>query len=77
MIATAKELRYQVGELLDLVDHNEEVIITYRGKQRAKLVPIVDKSKETKNPIIGMWDDRKGFEDVNKAVRNLRKGRSF
>ena len=77
MIATAKELRYQVGELLNLVDHNEEVIITYRGKQRAKLVPITFNQEATENPILGMWKDRDDLEDVEKAVRKMRKGRSF
>ncbi len=30
--ATAKELRFRVKELLEMVARGEEVIITYRGK---------------------------------------------
>lgn len=77
MIATAKQLRYQVGELLDLVDLHEEVIITYRGKPRAKLVLISDESTEEENPVLGMWDDRDDMDDVAETARSLRRGRSF
>lgn len=77
MIATAKQLRFQVGDLLDLVDHHEEVIITYRGKQRAKLVPITEGDKVEENPILGMWDDREVLDKVENIARSLRKGRTF
>lgn len=77
MIATAKQLRYQVGDLLDLVDHDEEVIITYRGKPRAKIVPIKESQEIEENPVLGMWDDREDIKDVEETVRVLRKGRKI
>jgi len=42
MKATAKDLRFHSKELLDTVRRGEEVLITYRGKPCAKLVPVED-----------------------------------
>ncbi len=77
MYSTAKELRFHTKELLDSVSRGEEVIITYRGKPYAKLVPI-KKSKqniEKADELFGMWKDRKDIKDVKNYVRELRKGR--
>ena len=41
MKATAKQLRFHCGEILDAVSRGEEVIITYRGKPRAKLCKLI------------------------------------
>ena len=40
MMATTKDLRFHSKELLESVERGEEVIITYRGKPNAKLIPI-------------------------------------
>ena len=77
MYSTAKELRFHTKELLDSVSRGEEVVITYRGKPYAKLVPF-KKSEQTiekADELFGMWKDRKDIKDVNKYVRELRKGR--
>ncbi len=77
MYSTAKELRFHTKELLESVSRGEEVIITFRGKPYAKLIPIeesVKKSKET-NELFGIWKDRTDLEDVNSYVRNIRKER--
>lgn len=77
MYSTAKELRFHTKELLDSVSRGEEVIITYRGKPYAKLIPF-KKSKqnvENTNDIFGMWKNRKDIKNVNKYVRELRRGR--
>jgi len=77
MYSTAKELRFHTKELLESVSRGEEVIITFRGKPYAKLVPInksVRNSKET-NELFGIWKDRTDLEDVNSYVRNIRKER--
>jgi prevent-host-death family protein len=77
MYSTAKELRFHTKELLDSVSRGEEVVITYRGKPCAKLVPF-KKSKqniEKADELFGMWKDRKDIKNVNKYVRELRKGR--
>jgi prevent-host-death family protein len=76
MKATAKDLRFNSKELIDTVNRGEEVIITFRGKPCAKLVPYEEaRVKTAKNELFGVWSDNKDVEDVTKYVRNLRKGR--
>jgi len=76
MKATAKDLRFHSKELIDSVNRGEEVVITFRGKPCAKLVPYEDlKNKKEKNKLFGMWKDNGMIENVNEHVRNLRKGR--
>ena len=74
MQATAKELRFNVKELLDTVTRGEEVIITYRGKRRAKLIPFEDEL-DGEDELFGIWADHAISEDVNAYIRTLRKGR--
>ena len=74
MRATAKDLRFHARELLDTVGRGEEVVITYRGRPCAKLVPIGQETgKET--GAFGMWADHAESADVAEYVRQLRRGR--
>ncbi len=76
MKATAKDLRFHSKELIETVKRGEEVIITFRGKPCAKLVPYEnEKRKAPKSPLFGLWKDHESSADVNEYVRNLRKGR--
>ncbi len=78
MQATAKDLRFHSKELLNTVSRGEEVVITYRGKPCAKLVPIEDEEKQTSvqpNDLFGIWKDNVQTEDVENHVRTIRKGR--
>ncbi len=75
MEATAKDLRFYSKELLSAVSRGEEVIITYRGKPCAKLVPYDERKSDKKNNLFGMWKDNDLVKDVDIHVRNLRKGR--
>ena len=80
MEATTKDLRLHTRELLAATDRGEEVTITYRGKRRAKLVPLRKGSKiadkETgRNPAFGIWRDRS--DDVDAQVRRLRERREL
>jgi prevent-host-death family protein len=77
MRATAKDLRFYSKNLLDVVSRGEEVIITYRGKPCAKLAPLneADKTDSQADPLFGIWKDHKHTQDVEKYIRNLRKGR--
>lgn len=81
MKATAKELRFHSKQLLDAVDRGDDVIITFRGKPCAKLVPYEDiksrKKVSGENPLFGIWRDRDDLEDVDGYVRELRKGRKL
>ncbi|ABQ28016.1 type II toxin-antitoxin system Phd/YefM family antitoxin [Geotalea uraniireducens] len=76
MKATAKDLRFHSKELLDTVNRGEEVVITYRGKPCAKLIPYLGAGrKAAKNELFGIWKDNESTQNVEEYVRKLRKGR--
>lgn len=76
MKATAKDLRFHSKELLDSVNRGEEVIITFRGKPCAKLIPYEDKKRQIeKNKLFGIWKDNDMVKDVDEYIKGLRKGR--
>ncbi len=78
MKATAKDLRFYSKELLDSANRGEEVIITYRGKPYAKLVPIAEENQslvKENHQLFGIWEDNEKIKDVNEHVKNLRKER--
>ena len=77
MHATAKDLRFNSKSLLDVVSRGEEVIITYRGKPCAKLIPLNESNKKEfkSDPLFGIWKDKQDVKNVEKYVRKLRKGR--
>jgi prevent-host-death family protein len=57
---TTQELRTQTKRLLKLVAQGEEVVITYRGAPKARLVAVT--GDET--PAFGMWRDYKDSDGV-------------
>jgi prevent-host-death family protein len=76
MKATAKDLRFHSKELLDTVIRGEEVVITFRGKPCARLVPYTEQNEDDKNnELFGIWKDNDAINNVDDHVRNLRKGR--
>ncbi len=77
MKTTAKDLRFHTREILDLVARGEEVIITYRGKPCAKMIPYEEGSSKVSEPhsLYGIWKDRDDIRDVEEYVRKIRKGR--
>jgi prevent-host-death family protein len=78
MKATAKDLRFHSKELLQTVNRGEEVIITFRGEPRAKLIPsTAEKEKVINNELFGIWKDKDDIQDVDEYVGEIRKGRSL
>lgn len=76
MKATAKDLRFHAKELLETVNRGEEVIITYRGKACAKLVPFEEPAKQhLKNTLFGIWKDNDEVVDVDAYIRKIRQER--
>ncbi|MDF7824442.1 type II toxin-antitoxin system prevent-host-death family antitoxin [Pontiellaceae bacterium B12227] len=76
MKATAKDLRYNLKNIMESVDRGEEVLITNRGKIKARILPVDGEQAEGQvNPMVGMWSERKDMQDVDSYVRGLRKGR--
>jgi prevent-host-death family protein len=76
MKATAKDLRFNSKGLLDTVNRGEEVVITFRGKPCAKLIPYEgENGQNTTNELFGIWKDNDMVRNVDEYVRGLRKGR--
>jgi prevent-host-death family protein len=76
MKATAKDLRFNSKALLDTVNRGEEVVITFRGKPCAKLIPYEEENEHhTANELFGIWKDNNMVQNVDAYVRGLRKGR--
>lgn len=78
MKATAKDLRFHSKEILDTVSRGEEVVITFRGKPQAKLIPLHDEKQKQESTLklFGIWKDYDSIDNVTNYVRNIRKGRS-
>lgn len=81
MKATILDLRRRMSEILQALDRNERVTITYRGQERAVLVPMggdttrAEPTGADRHPAFGMWADREDLDDVAAHVRDLRRGR--
>jgi prevent-host-death family protein len=77
MEITAKDLRSKTKQALETVARGQEVIITYRGKPRAKLVPVGTASTHDRadTPLFGMWHDHSGTEDVAAYLEHMRRSR--
>jgi len=67
MEVSAKALRQKTRLLLDAVERGEEVTITYRGRARARVVPMHQGSEQAesvrKNALFGLWADRDDLVD--------------
>ena len=75
MKATIRDLRLRTKELIAASARGEEVVITFRGEPKAKLIgwESAERSKAergARNPAFGIWADRD--DDVEGQVRALR-----
>lgn len=80
MQATMLDLRNNPKRVLQALDHNQRVTLTYRGKRKAVIVPVQQKADTgpvSRHPAFGMWKDRRDLADVDAFVRGLRQGRRF
>ncbi len=76
MVVSAKDLRFKISMLFDVLTKGEDITITYRGKPKAKLISFEEPgSDEKSDALFGIWKEREG--DVDDLVRNMRKGRNF
>ena len=76
MIATAKDLRFNIAELFNVLDKKEDIIITYRGKPKAKLISFNNQEQKLKkDELFGLWKDKD--LSVDDYIRDIRKGRNF
>jgi antitoxin (DNA-binding transcriptional repressor) of toxin-antitoxin stability system len=81
MKASIVDLRYHMKDVLRAIDRGETVTVLYRGKEKAKLVPInaetsdKPKMKPSDHPFCGMWKDREDMKDPSAWVRKIRRSR--
>lgn len=76
MKVTSKDLRSQTRRLLEAVDRGEEVMITYRGKPRARLVPVESAGEPVREEeLFGIWRDDRRTADVDRYMDELRRPR--
>ena len=78
MKATIVDLRYRMKDVLRAIDRGETVTVLYRGKEKARILPIAAKPKKGKlmdHPAVGMWADREDMADPVAYVRKIRQPR--
>lgn len=84
MNASIVDLRYRMKDVLRAIDRGETVTVLYRGKAKAKLIPMAPSSggshrgapKTQDQPLFGLWSDRKDLVDPESYLRNLRRARA-
>lgn len=80
MKITTKELRIQPGRIIDQVVNGQDIVVTFRGKALARIIPIAEKAtvqEQEEISIFGMWKERSNESSVEATVREIRKGRQF
>jgi prevent-host-death family protein len=78
MKITTKELRIQPGRIIDQVSTGQEIIVTFRGKPLAKIIPFSPVPKEMGDvSMFGIWKSHDNNISVDDEVRDLREGRKF
>ena len=78
MRATIVDLRYRMKDVLKAVERGETVTVLYRGKEKAKILPLSGTSQPpqaSRHEAFGLWKDRKDLQDVTRYLRDLRRGR--
>jgi len=77
MKASILDFRRRMGQILKALDRNENVTITYRGHEKATIVPRkAGRKVDIQNhAAFGLWAKRNDIQDVDTMVRNIRKGR--
>jgi antitoxin (DNA-binding transcriptional repressor) of toxin-antitoxin stability system len=83
MRATIVDLRYRMKDVLRAIDSGETVTVLYRGKEKAKLMPVAaaasnkSAAKTKDQPFFGMWSDREDLADPSAYLQNLRQPRQL
>lgn len=80
MNATVLDLRKNMRSILSALDRNEKVNLTYRGRKKATIIPVSEEERQNKvetHEAFGIWKDDEQKSDVDKYIRELRRGRSF
>ncbi len=77
MKASIIDIRRHMSKVLRALDRNETVTLTYRGRDKAVIVPKKSDQKVDidNHPAFGLWKHREDMDNVERTVRHLRRGR--
>src|ERR1700751_5227226 len=83
MKASIVDLRYRMKDVLRAIDRGETVTVLYRGKAKAKLMPVTPSPEASSSgtprtadpPFFGLWKDREDLTDPASSLRNMRQTR--
>ena len=78
MKARVMDLRYRTKEVLRALEAREEIVLTHRGAEKGKIIPLGQQQPARRPQIsklaaVGMWAD--DHESVPDMVARLRKPR--
>jgi mRNA-degrading endonuclease YafQ of YafQ-DinJ toxin-antitoxin module len=80
MKASIVDLRRKAREVIRALERNESVTILYRGKRKGVIQPLSSEGAPTPkardHPAFGMWKDHRAMGGTDKAMAQLRKGRT-
>jgi|YNPNPStandDraft_1061719.scaffolds.fasta_scaffold133538_2 prevent-host-death family protein len=72
---TAKQLRSEMGRILNCVSAGEHVTVTLRGRAVAIILPIESVPCDYDPIGFGMWRDREDMKDVQAWLDRIRQPR--
>jgi prevent-host-death family protein len=80
MKASAKDLRYKTREIIAALERGEQVIITYRGVEKGKIVPVAKKAarsddRRDEDSLFGIWRGNEKVANVDAYLDKVRGGR--
>lgn len=76
MKASAKDLRYKTKEIIAALERGEEVLLTYRGKEKARIIPVSKKPQkiyeEEEISLFGIWRGNEKVANVDAYLDRVR-----
>lgn len=79
MKASVMDLRYRTKDVLRALEANEEIILTHRGAEKGKIVPLeapgLSLTSISGHPAVGMWSG--DSEPVPEMIARLRSPRTW
>ena len=80
MEARISDLRRRMKDVKSAISRCEHVVLTYRGRKFAIMIPFEEEKKKFKaqnHPAFGMWADREDMADPVAYVAKIRQPRVF
>jgi prevent-host-death family protein len=80
MKASAKDLRCKTKEIIAALERGEAVILTYRGEEKGKIIPVSKKTAKSYDrreecSLFGIWRGNEKVANVDAYLDMVRGGR--